>query len=115
MDLKEFVAETLCQIVEGVRDAQTRAAKHGARVSPPFTASADLAVKQGFLIASGDAAQMVQFDVAISAKEGKGTKGGIGLVVGPITLGSAGHSSQESTGTSRVKFCVPLVLPLSNG
>jgi len=110
VDLK---AETLSQIVEGVRDAQSRTEQHCARVSPSFTASAELVGKQGFLIASGDAAQMVQFDVAISAKEGTGTKGGIGLIVGPVTLGSAGQSTQESSGTSRVKFCVPLVLPLS--
>jgi len=46
MDLREFVAETLTQIVEGVKEAQTRAKDHGAQVNPHLTTSAELAVKQ---------------------------------------------------------------------
>jgi len=111
MDLKEFVAETITQIVEGVKDAQSRAKQHGARVNPHLTTSADLAVKHGILIASGSAAQLVGFDVAITAKEGTETKGGIGIVVGAFALGSTGQSKEEGSAVSRVKFCVPLVLP----
>jgi hypothetical protein len=79
MDLRDFIAETIVQIVEGVKDAQLRAREHGARVNPHLSTSADLAVKHGILIASGAAAQLVQFDVALAAKEGTGTKEG-GLV-----------------------------------
>lgn len=111
MELREFVAETLVQIVEGVQEAQTRTKDHGARVNPHLTTSADLAVKQGILIASGSAAQLVQFDVALTAKEGTGTKGGIGVVAGIFTLGSTGQSQAENSSVSRVKFSVPLVLP----
>lgn len=111
MDLREFVAEALAQIVEGVKDAQSRAKEHGARVNPALSTSAELAAKHGILIASGDAAQLVQFDVALTAKEGTGTKGGIGVVMGAFTLGSTGQSQAENSSVSRVKFTVPLVLP----
>jgi hypothetical protein len=111
MELREFVAETLTQIVEGVKEAQARAKDHGARVNPHLTTSAELAVKHGILIASGSAAQLVQFDVALTAKEGTETKGGIGVVVGVFALGSTGQSQAENSSMSRVKFSVPLVLP----
>jgi len=111
MDLREFVSETLVQIVEGVNDAQARTKEHGARVNPSLSTSAELAVKHSILIASGQAAQLVQFDVALTAKEGTGTKGGIGVVAGIFTLGSTGQSQAETSSLSRVKFSVPLVLP----
>lgn len=112
MDLREFVAEALSQIVDGVKEAQDRTQASGARVNPLLTINHEAAAKQGMLIAHGMAhAQLVQFDVALTAKEGTGTKGGIGVVVGAFTLGSTGQSQEESGSVSRVKFSVPLVLP----
>ena len=111
MELREFVAVTLTQIVEGVKEAQTRSKDHGAQVNPSLSTSAELAAKHGILIASGSAAQLVQFDVALTATEGTRTKGGIGVVVGVVALGSTGQSQAENSSVSRVKFSVPLVLP----
>jgi len=59
----------------------------------------------------GIVVQFVQFDVALTVKEGTGTKGGIGVFAGVISLGSAGQSSAENASVSRVKFLVPLALP----
>lgn len=111
MDLRDFVAETLTQITDGVRDAQTRAAEHGSRVNPQILGGAAIAAQFGFLPADGGPAQIVQFDVALTVKEGTGTKGGIGISVGAVTLGSTGQSNAENSSVSRVKFCVPLGLP----
>jgi len=115
MELREFVAETIKQIAAGVKDAQAAHDEHGAFVNPHLTTSAELAVKHGILIASGSAAQLVQFDVALTVKEGTGTKGGIGIFAGPISLGSSGQSNSENSSVSRVKFFVPLVLPEGKG
>ena len=113
MDLKEFVAQTLTQIVEGVKDSQTKTAEMGGEVNPHLnTTHAELG-KQGFLWAGGRYAQVVQFDVALTVVEGTGTKGGIGVFAGAVTLGSSGQSKSESSSVSRVKFSVPLVLPKS--
>jgi hypothetical protein len=113
MDLKTFVAETLTQIVEGVADAQRRCANLGARVNPPGISGTSEA--QGWADEDGAPAQAVRFDVAVTASEGSGTKGGIGVVAGVFTLGSAGHSKTEHAASSRVQFVVPLVLPLRGG
>jgi hypothetical protein len=55
--------------------------------------------------------QEVQFDVAVTTQSGTETKGGIGVFVGPITLGSAGKSDQSTDSTNRINFSVPVYLP----
>jgi len=59
----------------------------------------------------GQVVSFVEFDMAVTATEGKETKGGIGVVAGVFTLGSAGKSDAASGSESRIKFSVPLLLP----
>ena len=113
MDLKDFVVGTLTQIVDGVREAQSRTQHLGAKVNPHISTEASLVIRHGIFYADGQASQLVHFDVALTAMEGTGTKGGIGVVAGVFTLGSTGQSQAENTSVSRVKFSVPLVLPIS--
>ncbi len=113
MDLKEFVSQTLAQIVEGVKEAQSVATDLGGEVNPHLNTTHAEMGKQGILWAGGRYAQVVQFDVALTVVEGTGTKGGIGVFAGAVNLGSSGQSKSESSSVSRVKFSVPLVLPKS--
>lgn len=111
MDLREFVAQTLNQILEGVKDSQATAKELGGEVNPHLSAPHNEMAKQGFLWTSEGAAQVVQFDVALTVTEGTGTKGGIGVFAGAVTLGSSGQSKSESSSVSHVKFGVPVILP----
>ena len=112
MELKDFVSETLQQIVEGVKIAQANIEQHEAAVNPNLIGDYKEHAKHGLLLSgTGKVAQIVEFDVALSVKEGTGTKGGIGVFAGAINLGSSGQSSEENSSQSRVKFCVPLSLP----
>jgi hypothetical protein len=115
MELKEFVKQTLCQIVEGVKEAQAAVTGHGGAVNPRFSRGAPSEFSShGFMQThTGGFAQFVQFDVALTATEGTGTKGGVGVVTGMFNLGSAGESKAENTSLSHVKFSVPLSLPNS--
>lgn len=70
MDLKEFISETIVQIVAGVVDAQEKTKELGAKVSPKLTGASHFSVQHRFLSAEGGATQIVQFDVALTAKEG---------------------------------------------
>ena len=111
MDLREFVNQTLCQIVEGVGDTQSRCKELGAVVNPHLNTSHEQAGKQGFLNASGSFSPVVQFDVALTVTEGGRTKGGTGVFAGAVTLGSSGQLQTESSSVSRVKVSVPVALP----
>jgi len=111
MNLRDFISETLTQILGGVTDAQKAAAELGGKVSPRLAGAATYASDHGFLVAHGGSAQIVRFDVALTVKEGTGTKGGIGIVAGIVSLGSTGQSNSENSSVSRVQFSVPLTLP----
>ena len=119
MDLKTFIKETLVQIAEGVQTAGGEMRKKGGFVNPR-NVSIDLAdgnpVYQ-YLEDLQDGAdfrrpvEVVDFDIAIAASEGTESKGGIGIMVGTIGLGSQGKSDAERSTQSRVKFRIPIVLP----
>ncbi len=107
MDLKEFVGQALADIVQGVLDAQATLGANGSYINPQSSTH-----PHGKLVSiQGQLVQTVEFDVAVTATEAKGTKGGIGVVVGAIALGSQGQSSAESSAVSRIKFSVPITLP----
>lgn len=110
MNLKQFVAETLKQITQGVKKAQSEVAE-GAVVNPKiWMAQRSDAAKMKILESNaGKWIHLVDFDVAVSVDETKATIEGIGLfVVGPVALGTQGQSSSENTSVSRLKFQVPI-------
>ena len=113
MNLEDYIAETLRQIVSGVAKAQQLTAEHGADVNPHMRSNATVNSALGIIPTGtgGVYAQLVQFDVALTVKEGTGTKGGIGVASGIVNLGSTGQSSNENTAVNHVKFTVPLALP----
>ena len=111
MELKDFVSQTLAQIIEGVKDAAAIAEPMGAQVNPYINSPPAELERQGMLYTEGNAAQVVKFDVAVTVTEGTGTKGAIGVFAGVVSLGSAGQSQSENTSVSRIQFSVPVVLP----
>lgn len=110
MELKDFVAQTLTQLIEGVVASQKAGSAHGATVNPQINPMSDSS-KHGFVHCYEGFAQVVRFDVALTVTEGTGTKGGIGVFAGPVNLGSSGQSSSSNSSVSRVQFNVPLILP----
>ena len=105
MELKDFVAETLKQIVKGVKAAQQSKDCEGASVNP-----------KGFVlnISSGQTQRVsdpkpreIDFDVALMVVEGSEKKAG--LTVWGIGGGLSANSS--NTSVSRIRFSVPVILP----
>jgi len=111
MQLEDFVAETLKQIVNGVEVARAHAKEHGAEVNP-----VDLGLRDKEKMAlrnrrTGALIKEVEFDVAVTVTEGKKTKGGIGVFAAGIGVGAQGQSDAAKSSLSRIKFSVPLMLP----
>jgi hypothetical protein len=98
MRLDDFVAQTLTAIVQGVQHAHTEIEKMGGRINP-------------FRAGSTGAIQVVEFDIEVSTVEGTTTSGGLGVVVGPVAVGTRGQSEATSSSVGRVRFKVPLELP----
>ena len=114
MELKEFITATLTQIIDGVTAAQYDAAQQGGEINPPVFTRPDKGQDrlQHMDIASA-LIQEVSFDVAVTAVEGTQTKGGIGVFIGVVGLGSQGQSNTSTQSVSRIKFSVPIMLPPS--
>ena len=115
MQLKDFVAQTLIQISEGVAEAQDKTSNGVGIVNPKIKRVFVNSQSGGTNLAlgwteSGDLVNMVSFDVAVTATDGTGTKGGIGIVIGAVALGSQGQSENRNEAVSRVQFKVPFAL-----
>jgi hypothetical protein len=112
MKLKDFVAETLKEIVDGVADAQYHWSQKGGSVIPGGLEYSDKAGPGALYdVPSGRPVQVIEFDVAVTTEEGTGTEGGIGVFVGAVALGSKGKSDASMTTVNRIKFSVPVLLP----
>jgi hypothetical protein len=109
MDLKTFVAETLVQICEGVKDASAKAADHGAFISPAGSVRVcgDLSVAHY----QARKVESVEFDVALTVDEKTSTGGKIGIMSSLLNLNAEGKSDNSTISVSRVKFRVPVLLP----
>jgi hypothetical protein len=114
--LETFVSETLKEIINGVVAAQEHAKTKGAMVNAWGMSRDD----QGIVHfnhrdeALRDA-QDVHFDIAVTATEGTETKGGVGVIVGVLGLGSQGQTEREKSVVSRISFDVPILLPIQKG
>lgn len=113
MEVQEFVAETLKQIIEGVRLAQNEIAvdrderKDGA-INPERASGK----ATGPRASSGhQPIETVSFDIAITVSEETSAGGKGGLMVAGVGLGAKGEFTSASTAVSRVNFNVPIALP----
>jgi len=111
VELKEFVKESLVQIIQAVSEAQKQIAElGGGEISPSIKSEWE---KTGLMFSSnGMPIQNVSFDVVVTASEKTGTKGTIGVMVSVLKLGVQGESQENSSNNSRIKFTVPITLPI---
>jgi hypothetical protein len=103
MDLKSFISETLQQICDGIRDAQSKEGGDAINAESPGFIS-------GHLMSGGSYGVFtrVDFDVAVSAESVGGAKGGIKV----WGIGDIEGGGERKTGhANRIAFTVPVRLP----
>ncbi|MEW5547089.1 hypothetical protein [Pseudomonas soli] len=120
MDLKDFIANSLTQIAEGILQASEALANTDAEVNPTKIETYSNSA-QGFArtlkpederpISRTRLVERVSFDVAVST-EGE-TKGSAGLKVGIASFGiNTGGELKDKIGqASRIQFAIPMVFP----
>lgn len=110
MDIKEFIENTLVQIVQGVNCANGKLMDTGAKIS-----SKDIgAIREGttFNKQTGDLVNLIEFDVAVTVSERDIANGGAGIkIAGFINIGGDLQNENANQSVSRIKFSVPLSLP----
>ncbi len=110
MNVQEFIKTAITEIVAGVAEARESTAEYGAIVGSdrPYGYLKDNKVMTD---GEGRLITLVEFDIALAQADSTDTKGGIGVFLGSVGLGSQGASHGESSSHSRIKFSVPVVLP----
>jgi hypothetical protein len=114
MNLQEFIKTALTDIVAGVAEASVAAQEHGGSVGSMMLYGY---VKENKILTDDKNRPVatVEFDIALAEANSKDTKGGIGVYLGAVGLGSQGASHGEASTHSRIKFSVPVVLPSAKG
>lgn len=110
MNLQEFIESALTEIVAGVGKASESAKTHGGSIGA-MELYGHVRENKILTDAKGRPVVMVEFDIALADANSKDTKGGIGVYLGAVGLGSHGTSRDEASTHSRIKFSVPVVLP----
>lgn len=113
MELKDFIAETLKQIIDGVKEAQIYASENGGIINPKgiviFKESGN-STSYGRLY-NGEPAQTIDFDIAVTTQDSIGVKGKIGVFVGAFKAGVEGNDNSVNSSLSKIKFHLPIFLP----
>ncbi|HEY0863803.1 MAG TPA: hypothetical protein VGD97_06830 [Lacunisphaera sp.] len=110
MNLKDFISSTICEIIDGVADAQGKSPAE--LINPDALYQADHAPRTHFAVRGGGVVHMVEFDVAVTVESSSEGKVGAGIKV--FAVGDAGGSAStadKSSQVSRIKFSVPIAFP----
>jgi len=115
MELKDFVAESIKQIIDGVTAAQEYAKTFGADVNPHGIQQVWLGRQTNvYKDTEGKRfTQTIEFDVATTAgDESKaGANAGISVIPALFKAGVKGEIAESNSIVSRIKFEVPVFLP----
>lgn len=116
MELKDFIRDTLLNIVQGVKEAQDACGIEGAIISPMDAGQLGHKVQVGKKI---HYVQIVDFEVILGegrTKEAEATdKGVISVVLSSIGFGVEANKSNKQEEKNKaqtcIKFSVPVILP----
>jgi Trypsin-co-occurring domain 2 len=107
VNLKDFVADVICQVEDGLIDAINRHdRKHiPGRINPVF-------LKEGGSEYDWKSAvQNIEFDISVTVSETKSRELGGEAKVYVLTGSGKRSKSHEDTTTNRIKFSIPVSLP----
>lgn len=114
MKLDKYVEETIKQVISGIGAAKEYGDRNNAQVNP---ASATCHSKNSTVIfcsETGVLIQEIEFDIAVSVSEGNSTSDAPEITVGSSTMsGNAQTTEKTNSSTNRIKFTIPVLLPLS--
>lgn len=103
MELKEYIKETLTQIVDGIRDSQAAMKERGALIAPEgYLFKGKGAVGDDFICV-----ESVDFEVAIEVNGSSDKKGGIKTPVIEVLIGKSTNTGD----CNKVSFSIPIVYP----
>ena len=105
MELKDFVADILVQICEGIQQAKEETKDTGARIAPVITSDNYVSLDKNQAIK----AQLIHFDVDIAEEKKSDKSGGIKVLLNVISANGSVRSTSQDQSTHHVSFDIPVV------
>lgn len=112
MKLEDFIAESLTQIINGVKKAQIHAEKNGAFINSKSMIRTSTSGDSYYDEYTNRPAQVIDFDISVTAKEQGENSAKAGVFVTVFGAGIEGKEASENFSSNRIKFTVPLLLPI---
>lgn len=114
MELSEFVKETLLQLIDGVRNAQSASEDTDAVINPRTLFNAE---KLPTVTVRGERrlVQLVEFEVGLTSADLQSSKKGIGVMLGGLGVGGDAERSGTRSTVTHIRFNIPIVLPSVDG
>ena len=114
MDIKDFIKESLLQIVDGITEANKALESKGASI--PVTGVAGEGVWWTLIKEGNDRhtkhAMRVDFDLAVTVSQSDNLKAGGGISIASLlNAGATSENCSQSESVSRIKYTIPLELP----
>jgi len=113
MDLKDFIKETVSAIVSATLELQAELGPTGAIVNPPTSSSNDMTFEKHSPIQTMRKVEVVDFDVAVTAKSETSGEVKAGARILMVEIGGKADHGRAKEDVSRVRFQIPIVLPPS--
>jgi len=99
IDLKQFVSETIQQVIEGAKDA-------GLYLKDNLDYD-----KDGYVQIGDGNMQKIEFDISVTTSETSKSEGKAGIMIKVVDFGIKGSDNTESTSMNKIKFSVPVAFP----
>lgn len=107
MELKEFIEDTLMQIVQGVKSAQDKALEYNAIISPAESTHETVRINN-----KNRSVEMVDFEVILSETQTDKGEGRVSVNLMKLFKADIGGNDNKENGTrTNIKFRVPIILP----
>lgn len=112
MDLQTFIKETLCQISNGMIEAQEALKEKGVTINPKHSKDTlGCRPVEDNIQESLTQLQIINFDIALTATDTTKTGGGVTIAVVVATLKGQASKEALNSSLSRVQFEVVARLP----
>ena len=110
MEIREFVRDVLVDIIEGIKDAQTRVGV-GGYVAPDGIGSHQFAADSNIHHNSRIISTAVKFDIAVTAETSREGGGGAKVRIAVVDADLGGKIDAKNKQVSRIQFSVPILMP----
>jgi len=106
MDIKDFIENTLVQIVQGVNNANEKLKDTGSIISSKNVRP----LRDGttYNTETGDLVNLIEFDIAVTVNERDTANGGMGIKIAGINIGGNLQNENANQSINKIKFSIPL-------